>query len=269
MQRREPMARVLLLLLASAALAGCTDPAAPSPSYGMPTRDGPPDLSEVTADFRTWGGAAMILLTAQPSDSVLSDLQALGVHHISDPGFNNFHWIYGGIPGEDVTAVVAGRPYVTGVTPLHDPPYGPVPGPAPVGVDSALLPELELRASLDRVHVAPGESVELTVWLRNPADTAAVITYGHSCDFVLGPARVLADGGAVSIPVDGADYGCHDTIWSDTIEAGASQERVRTVTAAIQGIPIPQGTYRLRVWRNAIPELPDVTVSFEVVGSPE
>lgn len=265
MKRREPVARVLLLL-ASVALAGCSDPAAPAPSYGMPMRDGPPDLSEVTADFRAWGGAAMILLTGEPSDSALSDLQALGVHHMTDPGFDNFHWIYGGIPGEDVTAVVAGRPYVTGVTPLHDPPYGPVSGPEPVGADSALLPDLELRASLDRVTVAPGERVELTVRLRNPADTAAVITYGHSCFFVLDPARVLADGGEVTMLVDGTRYGCQDMIWSDTIEGGTSQQRVKSVAAAIQGIPVPRGTYQLRVWRNATPELPDVTVSFEVVA---
>jgi hypothetical protein len=257
---------IALSLGAIAVANGCSDPVAPSPSYGMPERDGAADLSGVTLDFRTWGGAAAIYLTGEPSDSALADLQALGVAPINFPASPHSHWVYGGIPGEDVTALVADRPYVTAIDPLHDPPYGPVDGPSPVAADSALHPGLEVRASLNLGSVAPGETVDLTVSLTNPADTVAVITYGHSCFFVLRPDRLLADGTEVALALDGATYGCQDVVWSDTVEAGTTQTWVRQITASIEGVPVPAGTYQLEVWRNATPTLPELDVSFEVVG---
>lgn len=260
--------RVSRALLALILIAGCdggtTQP--PLPAFAMPPREGLPDLSEVTPGFREWGGAAMILTTALASDSALADLRALGVDPINDPRLPNLTWVYGGIPGDDATALVADRPYVTGIIPLHGPPYSPGGGPVPVAADSARVGEVAIRASLDRTTVPVGGSVVLTTTMVNRADTAIIVGHSNGCLVRLEAVRVLDDASEVPMLLDGTGHGCTDAIWIDTLDASETQGGPTEVGATTRGIPVPAGTYRVRVWWDNWMRLPGLALAFKVTG---
>jgi hypothetical protein len=106
--------RQVLMLVLALGLAACGGVTDEESGFGIPERDGPPDLSAVTDQLRTEGGVALIGLTAPATEAVLRDLGETGVTDLS--AFTFSPTVRGTIEAGGVYAV-AERPYVVRIEP--------------------------------------------------------------------------------------------------------------------------------------------------------
>lgn len=103
----------MVWLVVVMAVSACTLGTDVQSQFGVPERDGPPDLSQATQDLRENGGRAFIKITAPATAAVLRDLEAHGVHELKS--YAVIHMVAGTLAPGGVEAV-AERPYVTRIS---------------------------------------------------------------------------------------------------------------------------------------------------------
>ena len=113
--------------------------------------------------------------------------------------------------------------------------------------------------------VAPGDTVEVSFTVRNPAAYPRTISSSVGCLFMLHTYK-----GDQEIPWKGTDYFCTGAIAYRTIPKGDSLHYVFELVAAEVGsttsAALPEGTYRIRTEMNTS-QLPDLETEVTVIAS--
>lgn len=174
MLRRRRYLRWAMMFVAAIPLS-CADAA--SPVIGP---------AQVDPAFNEGGGVARITFTGAPT-VVESDLAVLGVIPTPPPLVRGDELASNSaedtekrvffIPGGGVAEVVAERPYVRAINPLHPAPYQPLPGPDPVAEDYTEIGPFRVSVQLDSVRYPVGSAYWLLprYSVTNTADTSAVL----------------------------------------------------------------------------------------------
>jgi hypothetical protein len=116
----SPRALAVALLLT-----GCGNALLDGTPLGMPNRSSSPDLSRVTAEFRTSGGNAFIRLTAQPTEAALEVLARAGLRpaagrtHILTYDGLRIATVWGEVAAKAVSQIARLR-FVTAIEPSAD-----------------------------------------------------------------------------------------------------------------------------------------------------
>lgn len=241
----------LLAALMLVACEGSTGP--PPPDYGMPVREGPAALIQITQEFRERGGQALITLTDDPSDEALVDLRDMSltaVEQVPDgPVLKAL------IPPDRVDTVAA-RPYVVAIE--------PEPGPPPIASSRLAMDSVVVDAWLSRTVVAPDDTLTLLVRVENRRQETLVVTFGGFClreqqvvqEYRYSPPRTLQ--------LNSLSRGCQDAVVNQEYPAATAQTDHDFYYAREERVgPLLPGSYTITVdWLSL--EWPDQVLRFRV-----